>query len=302
MNLLTELRGTGLVSESDYSLAQFCTYRVGGAAKIFLKVESKEELLAASELINKHGSDVLVLGKGSNVLVSDAGFDGVVVQLGKSFDFVDIEGLEVMVGGITFLPIAARKTAAASLAGFEWAVGVPGSMGGAVRMNAGGHGSDIAESLVEVTVFDFATSSIETKKAAELELRYRSSSIQSSQLVLSAKLALVDGNSETSKAEISEIVQWRRTHQPGGANAGSVFANPEGDHAARLIDSCGLKGFRIGSAAVSDKHANFIQATAGESADDVYKLIQYIRGQVLQETGFDLRCENRLIGFENSTT
>src|SRR5262249_54388786 len=151
-------------------------------------------------------------------------------------------------------------TAAAGLTGFEWAVGVPGSIGGAVRMNAGGHGSDIAATLTRVRVVDLASGEDGWMAAAALDLAYRHSSVAASQIVVRAELTLGRGDAEQSEATIASIVRWRRENQPGGQNAGSVFTNPPADSAGRLIDSAGCKGLRIGSAVVSDKHANFFIA------------------------------------------
>ncbi|MGB5757715.1 MAG: hypothetical protein WBM50_12440, partial [Acidimicrobiales bacterium] len=181
--------------------------------------------------------------------------------------------------------------------GFEWAVGVPGSIGGAVRMNAGGHGSDMAAALRRVSVFDLVDGGPLDWTVDRLGLGYRRSTIGQHHIVLSAELGLRPGDPERSNDEISEIVRWRRSHQPGGQNAGSVFANPPGDSAGRLIDSLGLKGFRIGTAEVSTKHANFVQADPGGSADDVHALIREVRLRVAAASGIELKVENRLIGF-----
>ena len=167
--------------------------------------------------------------------------------------------------------MVARRSVAAGLAGFEWAVGVPGSIGGGVRMNAGGHGSDLAAVLVGIRLLDLRTGEDGRVSAAALDLGYRRSSVAPHQLVRRADLALDRRETPSAGAEqLAEIVRWRRANQPGGPNAGSVFANPDGDAAARLIDEVGAKGLRHGTAAVSTKHANFIQADEGGRADDVF--------------------------------
>jgi len=192
--------------------------------------------------------------------------------------------------------MVARRTAAAGLSGFEWAVGVPGSIGGAVRMNAGGHGSDMAASLRSVRVLDLATGEAGDVPADALDLSYRRSSVLPSQVVVEAALGLRHGDVAASESQISEIVRWRREHQPGGANAGSVFTNPEGDSAGRLIDLAGCKGLRIGSAVVSEKHANFIQVDPGGSADDVLALMAEVQRRVMDRCGVELAVETRLVG------
>jgi UDP-N-acetylmuramate dehydrogenase len=243
----------------------------------------------------------LVVGKGSNLLVADAGFAGVAVLLGEAFASVEVAGSGsprlVTAGGAARLPVVARRTVRAGLTGFEWAVGVPGSIGGAVRMNAGGHGSDMAASLVEARVVDLATGGDDRVPAGALGLGYRRSSVGPAQVVVEATVGLAEGDRAASERELADIVAWRREHQPGGQNAGSVFTNPPGDSAGRLIDAAGCKGLRVGTASVSTKHANFFQADAGGSADDIVALMGQVRRRVRAATGVDLRPETRLVGF-----
>jgi UDP-N-acetylmuramate dehydrogenase len=289
--------------ERDRSLGLLSTYRVGGPARRFVQVADADELVAiaaavAEVLDGDADSSVLVVGRGSNLLVADRGVDALVLALGEGFDTVDVRGTEVRAGAATSLPVLARRTVAAGLTGFEWAVGVPGSVGGAVRMNAGGHGSDMAASLVGVRVVDLRTGEDVGMEADELRLGYRRSSLRASQVVVHADLALSAGDPVAGNTELAEIVRWRREHQPGGQNAGSVFTNPEGDSAGRLIDAAGAKGLRIGSAQVSDKHANFIQADPGGSADDVAALMAEVRRRVLAHSGVDLHPETVMVGFD----
>ncbi|QXC62269.1 UDP-N-acetylmuramate dehydrogenase [Aquihabitans sp. G128] len=278
-------------------LAPLTTYRVGGAARWLATVGSDDELQRAAEVARRRALPVLVVGKGSNLLVADTGFDGLAVQLAGTFAEVAIEGTTVRAGGAALLPVVARRTAAAGLTGFEWAVGVPGSVGGAVRMNAGGHGSDVAASLVRVRVVDLAANKDGAVPTAALELQYRSSAVAAHQVVAWAELELAPGDVEAAEAEISEIVRWRRANQPGGQNAGSVFTNPPGDSAGRLIDAAGAKGLRVGTAEVSTKHANFIQADPGGRAQDVWDLMVEVRRRVHLSSGTVLHPETRLVGF-----
>jgi UDP-N-acetylmuramate dehydrogenase len=198
------------------------------------------------------------------------------------------------------LPVLARRTAGAGLTGLEWAVGVPGSVGGAVRMNAGGHGSDVSRSLVACGLVDLAQgdhAAVACRGVAEMDFGYRRSAVTGHQVVVWARFGLTPGDEASSAGTIRDIVRWRLDHQPGGQNAGSVFTNPEGDSAGRLIDEAGLKGLRWGTAQVSEKHANFIQADDGGSADDVRRLMEEVRRLVRERTGIELRTEIRLIGF-----
>jgi UDP-N-acetylmuramate dehydrogenase len=208
----------------------------------------------------------------------------------------------VTAGASLALPVLARRVADAGWSGLSWAVGVPGSVGGAVRMNAGGHGSDMAACLTRYTWVDLVGDEGGTDDVTRLEYAYRKSSVTASQVVLEAQLVVTTGSAEEEQAAVASIVKWRREHQPGGANAGSVFTNPEGDSAGRLIDEAGLKGFRIGSAHVSEKHANFIQADRGGSADDVRALMEHVRATVEARCGVVLQAEVRLLGFDGGKT
>lgn len=278
-------------------LGPLTTYRVGGAAALFLRVEGEEDLARVRTAVAETGIAVLIVGKGSNLLVADAGFAGLALALGDAFAEVEIDGTRVRAGGAAPLPVVARRTAAAGLTGFEWAVGVPGSIGGGVRMNAGGHGSDLAASLERVRVLDLRSGEDEEVSAAALDLGYRRSAIGADQLVLRADLRLAAGDRVAAEAAIAEIVRWRREHQPGGPNAGSVFTNPPGDSAGRLIDAAGAKGLRVGTAVVSEKHANFILADEGGRADDVFTLMVEVAARVAAATGVALHPETRLVGF-----
>jgi UDP-N-acetylmuramate dehydrogenase len=294
----------GDLARFDVPIGPLTTYRVGGRAALFVQVGQLDDLAVLARAVHASGLPVLVLGRGSNLLVADAGFEGIVVSTAAVTDGFEIDagsGL-VRAGASVALPVLARQTAARSLTGFEWAVGVPGSVGGAVRMNAGGHGSDMAASLVEVRVADLdATdaSIVEVLPAAALGLRFRGSSLGPRRIVLEASLQLAPGDRHVAEATIGEVVAWRRANQPGGQNAGSVFVNPVPGEvsAGALIDQLGLRGTRVGSAQVSEKHANFIQADDGGSADDVYALMELVQRKVAEGTGYVLRSEIRLLGY-----
>jgi UDP-N-acetylmuramate dehydrogenase len=284
-------------------LGPFTTYRVGGPADLFVEVDDDATLALVSEAV-RAGDDAgglacLVVGKGSNLLVADAGFPGLAIVLGPAFAEIDADpgSTVVRAGGSTSLPVLARRTAGAGLRGLEWAVGVPGSVGGGVRMNAGGHGSDMRATLRRVRLLDLRTGRDAVVPASDLGLGYRRSAVGPSDVVVWAEFGLERGDAEAAADEVSEIVRWRRANQPGGQNAGSVFTNPDGDSAGRLIDVSGCKGLRRGSAEVSTKHANFIQADPGGSADDVAALIAEVVRRVEAATGVVLHPELRMIGF-----
>lgn len=285
-------------ARTDEPLAPYTTYRAGGAAALFLEVDDAADLHLLAEAVSETGIDVLVVGNGSNLLVTDRGFPGVAIRLGPAYGEVTIDGDTVRAGAAALLPVVARRTVKAGLTGFEWAVGVPGSIGGAVRMNAGGHGSDMSESLRGVRVFDLRSGKDGDVPVDALELGYRRSAVGPHSLVTEATLGLQAGDREASQALLSEIVQWRRTNQPGGQNAGSVFTNPPGDSAGRLIDAAGCRGRRHGTAEVSPKHANFIQAGPGGSADDVFALMVEVRDAVEAHSGVRLHPETVMVGFD----
>jgi UDP-N-acetylmuramate dehydrogenase len=287
----------GDLVERAAPLGALTTYRVGGPAALLVRVEDDPAVHAVVQAVAATGIDVLTVGKGSNLLVADAGFPGLAIVLGDAFASVEVHDDQVEAGAAAALPVVARRTVAAGLTGFEWAVGVPGTIGGAVRMNAGGHGSDMAAVLSGVRVADLRSGEDGWVAASDLHLGYRTSSLAPHHLVLAARLTLAPGDVERGTRELAEIVAWRRAHQPGGPNAGSVFTNPPGDSAGRLIEAAGGKGRRRGTAAVSSKHANFIQADDGGRADDVFALMQEVRDLVRAAAGVDLQPETRLVGF-----
>ncbi len=279
-------------------LGEKTTYRSGGACSIFIEVGLENDLQVIADRVSRLSIPVAVLGNGSNLLVSDNGFSGLILRLGREFKSLSIEGEIVVAGAAASLPVVARKTVAAGLTGFEWAVGVPGSMGGAVRMNAGGHGSDMSKSVRSIEGIDLRSGSHFSLSLDQLNFSYRNSSISSGQIIVKVVLGLREGNVEESASEISEIVRWRVENQPGGQNAGSVFTNPENESAGRLIEAAGCKGLRIGTAYVSEKHANFIQVEHGGKSEDVAALIQEVRNQVFEKFGVKLDSENHFLGFE----
>lgn len=293
---LAGVLGSEAVSR-EHPIGPDTTYRVGGAARVGVILAVDVDLTAVAETLAAHRTDVLVVGKGSNLLVADAGFDGVAVGLGAGHDWVEVDGQRLRAGAVAGLPVLARRSAAAGLTGFEWAVGVPGSLGGGVRMNAGGHGADMAASLIRAEVVDLGVGGVEQWDVERLKLGYRRSALTDHHLVVWAEMGLATGDEAASQALIADIVAWRRENQPGGQNAGSVFTNPHGDHAGRIIDAAGLKGRRVGTASVSDKHANFFVADRQGSADDVFALMCDVFAQVQARSGVSLQPETRLVGF-----
>ena len=289
----------GPLVRRDAPLGPLTTYRVGGPAALLARCSTTLDVEAVADAVAATGVPTLALGRGSNLLVADRGFAGLVVTLAGGFEAVDLASSRptVLAGGAVALPALARRCAAAGLTGFEWAAGVPGSVGGAVRMNAGGHGSDMSATLLDADVVDLLTGRWSTVPAGQLALGYRTSAVGPAHIVLRARLGLAEGDATSARAEIDEIVRWRREHQPGGQNAGSVFTNPPGDSAGRLVDMAGGRGLRLGTARISEKHANFIQADDGGRAADVIALISVARRLVHDRSGVVLHPELRLAGF-----
>ena len=296
----------------DAPLGARTTYGVGGSASVLVALDSADDVAVLGEALHGTGVSTIAVGRGSNLLVADSGFAGVAVVTRGAFSEIAIDGTTIVAGGAAKLPVVARAAVNAGLRGFAWAVGVPGSIGGAIRMNAGGHGAEMSDVVTSADIVDFENVDFENADfenadferrwpVDELDFGYRRSALRSSQLVLRATLELEPGDVIEGKAEMLEVVQWRRNNQPGGQNAGSVFTNPPGESAGQLIDSAGLKGFRIGSAEVSPKHANFIQADPKGSADDVYALMKEIMRRVHEMHGVELHAETHVVGFEEDT-
>ena len=299
-------------AKRNVDLSQYTTYKVGGTAALHMLVTSIDDLYLVSAVLAEVPLPILVIGRGSNLLVSDSGFQGLALTISGLADYVDLPNRDedpeiepiALFGGSVALPVAARQSVARGLTGFEWGVGVPGSVGGAVRMNAGGHGSDMASSLTSVRMFHLRKGLEAHVNAVDLGLRFRGSALDDHHVVLSATVDLEWSKSqEASEAELQEVVRWRRENQPGGQNAGSVFVNPEPGKvsAGEVIDELGMRGLRVGSAQVSEKHANFIQADENGNAHDVVALMAEIRRRVRDERGYVLRSEIRLVGFEDAT-
>jgi len=292
--LVTACQGRVL---AEASLAALTTLRVGGAARVLVTAERDADLEAVSAVCHRHGLPWAVIGRGSNLLVADAGWPGVAVVLGRGFRGLDIAGSRVVAGAAEPLPSLAVRIADAGLGGFAWACAVPGTLGGAVRMNAGAHGGDMASHLTEVEVFRLSSATREQWPLAALGLRYRHSELPDDAVVLAATMSLAPAKPAEIRSEIDSIRAWRRAHQPlNEPNCGSVFTNPPGDSAGRLIDTAGCKGHTIGGASVSQRHANFIVTRPGATATDVATLIAEVIAAVERIHGITLHPEVRRLG------
>jgi UDP-N-acetylmuramate dehydrogenase len=296
VNALDRLVSAGRLA-TGVPVGRHTTYKLGGPARYFAEVADRPSLEAVIEAWRGSGVPVLVLGWGSNLVVADAGFDGLVVRPTGEFTRIDLHPLHIEAGCAARLPMLARAAVAAGRLGLEFYVGIPGTVGGAVRQNAGCHGSETSDRLLWAEVLDMVEGRTSRRTPLDLDLAYRHSNIAETDLVLSAGFMFESGDPAEGERRIREVTRWRKQHQPGGTlNAGSVFKNPPGDAAGRLIDQAGLKGFRVGGVSVSDRHANFFVAEEGATASDLARLIAEVRRRVLDLTGVELETEIRLVG------
>jgi UDP-N-acetylmuramate dehydrogenase len=299
VNSVDALVDSGMILEG-VPLGPYTTYKSGGPARYLVEVAGPEalDLLIATGVIGD--IPVLVLGRGSNLVVSDAGFDGLVIRLGPAFGGVEVAGTGVEAGGAAPLAQVARSSVDAGLAGLEFFIGVPGSVGGAVRQNAGCFGTETRDRLVEASIIDLRDGAMGRFGPDELDLSYRHSNVTSTQVVLSARFQALPDDTDTGRGELRRITRWRRDNQPGGTfNAGSVFKNPPGATAGEIIDSLGLKGMAIGDVAVSAKHANFFVAGSSATSDDIRRLVLAVKDRVFEETGTMLEPEIQFVGFDD---
>lgn len=273
------------------------SYRIGGPAGVYLEAAGLEDLDALAAAASATGVEVLVVGRGSNMLVSDRGFDGIVVRLGAGFRWARVEGDEIVTGAAMPLPGLASLAMDHGLTGFEFGAAIPASLGGSVRMNAGAHGSEMSDVLVSADVFVLDGASSATIAAADAGFAYRTSRLPAGSIVTAARIRLAPGRPEEIEREMRAVREWRRANQPLSLpNGGSVFKNPPGDSAGRLVEQVCGKGSGIGKARISEVHANFIVTEASASADEVYSLIRQIQRRVEAATGVMLEPELKLIG------
>jgi UDP-N-acetylmuramate dehydrogenase len=293
--ILREAVGARLAE--DFPLAPLTSFRLGGPAALYLEAQSQDDLVAVARAVRASGVPFVVIGKGSNVLVSDRGFPGVVLRLGRSFRWAARDGVRLSAGGAMPLPALAGVALSHSLAGLEFGVAIPASLGGSVRMNAGAHGRSLDEVLERIELFDLDDERTHDIPAKRAGFTYRGSDLPESGVVVGATVGLRPGQPAEIRRLMDEAREWRRATQPlAEPNCGSVFTNPPDDHAARMLEAVGGKELSVGGARVSEKHANFIVAGAGATARDVYQLMTELRSRVHDRFGIDLEPEVRVIG------
>ncbi|MCI8949051.1 MAG: UDP-N-acetylmuramate dehydrogenase [Lachnospiraceae bacterium] len=273
------------------------TFRIGGPAKIFVSPGSKEELKAVVALCRRKGIPWFILGNGSNLLVSDQGYEGVVIEIGKSLGSICIKGSLLEAGAGALLSQTANKALEEGLTGLEFAAGIPGTVGGAAVMNAGAYGCEMKDVLTGVRVLT-GDGTIKEVAAGSLELGYRTSSIlKNGWIVLGAQFSLEKGEPEKIRARIEELAKLRRLKQPlEYPSAGSTFKRPEGFFAGKLIQDAGLKGFQVGGAQVSEKHSGFVINRDHATARDVITLCCQVSERVKEQFGVELELEIKCLG------
>ena len=293
-------RRIGVKTSRDEPLARFTTMRVGGPADLFASVHNAFELKALVRFARSRGLPHVVLGRGSDVIISDAGVRGLVIQ--DRAEGSKVDGDTYIADAGVPMARAATETQKAGLSGLEFGLAIPGSVGGAVWANAGAHESEMAAVLRSARVLLADGTEVDVP-VGELDLSYRDSRFKHgdpntpSELIVAATFELEPADADTIKARLDDIRHWRQAHQPLGLpSAGSVFRNPPGDSAGRLIDAAGLKGRRIGGAVVSEKHANFIVNDQKGTATDVRRLVDLVHAEILARDGIDLQPEVQFVG------
>lgn len=292
---LSALLPAGCVRE-NVTLAPYTTMRTGGPAALFAEPRSAQQLTHVHQWAQEKGLPLLILGNGSNLLIADSGFDGLVIHLGRALSEVSVFANTLTAQAGASLAAAARAAAQASLTGLEFAAGIPGSIGGAVCMNAGAYGGEIAQVIVSARVL--TPEGVRTVSKDELSLGYRSSAVmQNGWVVLEATFELAPGSPDEIKATMADLAARRREKQPlQYPSCGSFFKRPVGYYAGALIEQAGLKGYRVGDAQVSELHAGFVINRGHATSSEIYRLMQEVQCRVQAQFGVTLEPEVRLIG------
>ena len=296
--LAAKITGTILKNEP---MSLHTSWKIGGPADCLIAPKTVDEIVAVLKYTNEQNVPLTIIGRGTNLLVSDEGIEGVVMQIGDNFNkilWLNENEVRAEAGGL--LAALSRDAAKKNCTGLEWACGIPGNVGGAVMMNAGAYGSNISNYITEVEVVDLSADGKPQLKVLtkdDLEFSYRHSGITAKQVVVGVNLLLEPGDRQKSEAQMKELLQTRAAKQPlEYPSAGSVFKNPEGDHAGRLVEVSGCRGISCGGAQVSEKHGNFIVNRGGATAADVLELIAKVQAIVKAKNGVSLETEVRKIG------
>lgn len=295
MERLQEVAGTECVLGEE-PMCRHTTFRIGGPADVFVAPDTVEKVAQVIRVCREAGVPFYIVGNGSNLLVSDDGYRGVIVQIYKNLSAIQTDGETITAEAGAMLSVIAKRAQAVSLTGFEFASGIPGTIGGAVVMNAGAYGGELRDVLQEATVLT-KEGEIRTVSAEELKLGYRYSVIPEREwIVLAAKLRLKSGDPEMIRKRMEELKVQRVTKQPLDLpSAGSTFKRPEGYFAGKLIMDAGLRGFCVGGAQISQKHCGFVVNTGNATAKDVQNLIREVQTKVKEQFGVQLEPEVKML-------
>ena len=298
-NLREQIKA-GTVTEQE-PMNKHTSFAIGGPADVFVQPATREEIRSAVYCAKEAGIPFFVMGNGSNLLVSDEGFRGMIIQIGKNFQEISVKDTVIEVQAGALLSRTARAAWNAGLTGFEFAAGIPGSVGGAVAMNAGAYGGEVKDVLLDAEVLTQAGEFL-TLTGEELDLSYRHSCIfEKNYVVLSARFSFEKGESDKIKARMDELAKARREKQPlEFPSAGSTFKRPEGYFAGKLIQDAGLKGYTVGGAQVSEKHSGFVVNRGGATAEEVAFLIKQVQKKVMKQFNVMMQPEVRFVGFADT--
>ncbi len=284
--------------KKDEELARHTTMKIGGPADLFIEPTSIEGLKKTMQLVQKYRVNWRAIGRGSNLLVSDQGIEGVVIKLGNNLKDMKLDGTQLTVGAGYSIVALAVLISKKGLSGLEFASGIPGSVGGAVYMNAGAHGSDISKILTDAHIL-FEDGSLQWLTNDEMEFSYRTSVLQKKRpgIVVEARFQLTEGDKEQIVAVMQKNKDYRKVTQPYDSPcAGSIFRNPLPHFAGKLIEEAGLKGFQIGGAQISEMHGNFIVNAGNAKAFDVLQLIEYVKKTIMEKYNIQMETEVEIIG------
>lgn len=279
----------------DEDMSKHTSFKTGGKADFYIKVYSIEEIKSILKISKENNIPLFVLGNGTNLLVKDEGYRGIIIQI--KMEEINVDETEAMVDSGVKNAVLSKKLANNSLTGFEFASGIPGTIGGAIKMNAGAYGSEMKDIVKEVTYLDY-DGNIHTISNSECEFSYRHSKFFNEKaIILQAKLNLEHGNKEDIENKVNELLKQRKEKQPlEYPNAGSTFKRGDGFITAKLIDECGLKGYSIGGAEVSEKHAGFIVNKNSATSTDILNLIRHVQKIVKEKTGENIKLEIEVVG------
>ncbi len=287
--------------QENVNMAQHTSFKVGGCADMMIFPQDAEELKIVLDVLALDGTPCMILGNGSNILVRDGGYRGVMVKMGEAFDYVIRSEDRLLCGAGTLMSVIAKEAATASLTGFEFASGIPGSIGGAVFMNAGAYDGEISQILEKVKVVSRDGNEERYMTADELDMSYRHTILhETGDIVTEVILKLEQGNESLIRAQMTELTKKRNAKQPVSfPSAGSFFKRPQGHFAGKLIQDAGLKGLSVGGAQVSELHSGFIINRGDATATDILQLMEIVQAKVLDEFGVKLEPEVRIIGEEH---